>query len=81
MKEIKIIVEKHPEGYVAYPLGLKGVVVGEGDTYEEALEDVKSAINFHLETLGKEAFEGEEIIETFVAEVSVDEIPKGRTSE
>ena len=34
--ELKIIVEKHPEGYVAYPLGLKGVVVGEGDTYEEA---------------------------------------------
>jgi len=80
MKEIKIIVEKHPEGYVAYPLGLKGVVVGEGDTYEQALEDVKSAIKFHLETFGIEAFEGEEIIETFVAEVAVDEIPKGRTS-
>jgi len=80
MIEIKIIVEKHPEGYVAYPLGLKGVVVGEGDTYEEALEDVKSAIKFHLETFGNEAFEGEEIIETFVAEVNVDEIPKGRTS-
>jgi hypothetical protein len=27
----KIIVERHPDGYVAYPLGLKGVVVGEGD--------------------------------------------------
>jgi len=26
---MKIIVEKHPEGYVAYPIGLKGVVVGE----------------------------------------------------
>ena len=80
MIEIKIIVEKHPEGYVAYPLGLKGVVVGEGDTFEEALDDVKSAIKFHLETFGKEAFEGDEIIETFVAEVYVNEIPKGRTS-
>lgn len=80
MIEIKIIVEKHPEGYVAYPLGLKGVVVGEGDTFEEALEDVKSAIKFHLETFGKEAFEGDEIIETFVTEVYVNEIPKGRTS-
>jgi hypothetical protein len=29
-----VVVEKHPEDYVAYPLGLKGVVVGEGDTYE-----------------------------------------------
>lgn len=50
MKQFKIIVEKHPDGYVAYPLGLKGVVVGEGDTYDEALADVQSAIRFHLET-------------------------------
>lgn len=71
MNKIKIIVEKHPEGYVAYPLGLKGVVVGEGDTYEEALEDVKSAINFHIETFGAEVFEIEAILETFVAEVAV----------
>jgi hypothetical protein len=39
MKRIKVIVEKHPDGYVAYPLGLKGVVVGESDTYEGALAD------------------------------------------
>lgn len=50
LKHFKIIVEKHPDGYVAYPLGLKGVVVGEGDTYEEALADAKSAIKFHIET-------------------------------
>lgn len=71
MRQIKIIVEKHPEGYVAYPPGLKGVVVGEGDTYEDALADVKSAIKFHIETFEKEAFETDEIIETFVAEVAV----------
>lgn len=71
MRQIKIIVEKHPEGYVAYPLGLKGVVVGEGDTYEDALEDVKSAIKFHIETFKEEIFGMEEIIETFVAEVAV----------
>ena len=74
MKQIKIIVEKHSDGYVAYPLGLKGVVVGEGNTYEEALSDVKSAIKFHIETFGEKeifgVFEGE-IIETFVAEVAV----------
>ena len=52
MRQFKIIVEKHPDGYVAYPLGLRGVVVGEGDTYEEALADVKSAIQFHIETFG-----------------------------
>lgn len=31
------IVEKHADGYVAYPLGLKGIAVGEGSSYEEAL--------------------------------------------
>jgi predicted RNase H-like HicB family nuclease len=54
---MKIIVEQHPEGFVAYPLGLKGVVVGEGDTYEEAVADVTSAINFHIETFGRDVIE------------------------
>lgn len=54
VRQIKIVVEKYIDGYVAYPLGLKGVVVGQGDTYEEALADVKSAIRFHIETFGEE---------------------------
>lgn len=71
-KQFKIIVEKHPDGYVAYPLGLKGVVVSEGDTYEEALISVKSAIQFHIETFGHEVFEVDELIlEAFVAETGV----------
>ena len=56
-RQIKVIVEKHPDGYVAYPLGLHGVVVGEGDTYQQALADVKSAIAFHIETFGLDAYE------------------------
>ena len=58
MRSIKLIVEKHPDGYVAYPLGLKGVVVGEGDSYEEALADVRSAIRFHIESFGPEVLGG-----------------------
>jgi predicted RNase H-like HicB family nuclease len=72
MKSLKILIEKHPDGYVAYPLGLKGVVVGEGDTYEEALADVKSAILFHIETFGAEVLEDESpVLEAFVAETGV----------
>lgn len=72
IRQFKIIIEKHSDGYVAYPLGLKGVVVGEGDTYEEALADVKSAIAFHIETFGEEAFEDEApVLEAFVAEAGV----------
>ncbi len=71
-KQFKIIVEKHPDGYVAYPLGLKGIVVGEGNSYEEALVDVKSAIEFHIETFGKDVIEGEPLVlEAFVAETKV----------
>jgi len=73
MRQVKIIVEKHPDGYVAYPLGLKGIVVGQGDTYEEALLDVKSAIRFHIETFGSEVLEAEPpILEAFVAEAGVE---------
>jgi len=72
LKQIKIIVEKHSEGYVAYPVGLKGVVVAEGDTYEEAMADVKSAIEFHVATFGHEVLEDEEMAqEVFVAEAGV----------
>ena len=54
MQSFKIIVERHEEGYVAYPLGLKGIVVGEGDTYEDAVADATSAIEFHIKTFGTE---------------------------
>jgi len=46
-------------------------VVGQGDTYEEALSDVKSAIQFHIETFGKEVIESEPpVLEAFITETS-----------
>lgn len=72
VRQFKIVVEKHPDGYVAYPLGLNGVIIGEGDSYEEALADVRSAINFHVETFGIEVLENDSpILEAFVAEMAV----------
>ena len=72
MKRIKVIVEKHPDGYVAYPLGLKGVVVGEGDTYEEALADVVSAIRFHIQTFGSEVMDMESpVLEAYITEADL----------
>jgi predicted RNase H-like HicB family nuclease len=72
MRYFKVIVEKHPEGYVAYPMGFKGMVVGEGETYEDALADVRSAIRFHIETFGPEAMEAESpILDAFIAEAAV----------
>lgn len=72
MQSIKIIIEKHTDGYVAYPLGLQGVIIGEGDSYEKSLNDVKSAIRFHLETFGPDTFDPEvPASEAFVAEVTL----------
>ena len=51
------MVEKHVDGFVAYPVGLKGVIVGQGDTYQEVLADVKSAICFYVETFGENSLE------------------------
>jgi predicted RNase H-like HicB family nuclease len=71
-KQIKVIVEKHSDGYVAYPIGMKGVVVAEADSYEEVLLEIKSAIDFHIETFGKDIFEGEDIAtEVFIAETLI----------
>ena len=53
-RRFKTVVERHTDGYVAYSVGLKGIVVGQGDTYKQALNDVLSAINFHIETFGSE---------------------------
>jgi len=72
MKDLKLVVEKHSDGYVAYPLGIEGVVVGEGNSVEEALADLKSAIRFHIETFGAEMLETDSpVLEAFIAEAQV----------
>lgn len=71
-KQFKILIEKHSDGYVAYPLGFNGIVVGQGESFDQALADVRSAIAFHLETFGAEALANEEPgIEVFVAETRI----------
>jgi predicted RNase H-like HicB family nuclease len=71
-KPFKIIVEKHRDGYVAYPLGVKGVVVGEGDTYEEAIADLESAIRTHIKMFGEAALKIDSpVLEAFVAETRI----------
>ena len=59
MKPIPIIVERHKDGFVAYPVGLKGVVVAEADTMSEVLAEVESAVRFHVETFGPDVLSNE----------------------
>lgn len=72
MQRFKVVIEKHPDGYVAFPLGVTGVVVGEGDTFEEALADVESAIRFHLETFGLDSADADSpVLDAYVAQAEV----------
>ncbi len=73
-RTVKVVVEHHADGYIAYPLGMKGVVVGQGDSYAEALHDVESAIRFHIESFGADVFDPDPetpVLEAFVAEAGV----------
>jgi len=60
------------DGYIAYPLGMKGIVIGQGDSYHEALADVTSAIRAHLSEFGPDCLqEATSAIEAFIAEAEV----------
>ena len=69
---VKIVVEHVEDGYIAYPLGMKGVVVGQGDSYGEALADITSAIRAHVKEFGSECLcEASPASEAFIAEAEV----------
>ena len=53
-RKLKIVVERHEDGFIAYPLGVDGAIVGEGDTFEDALSDVRSAIREYVDVFGVE---------------------------
>jgi predicted RNase H-like HicB family nuclease len=73
MTQLKFVVEQHRDGFIAYPLGLQGAVVGEGDTADEALADAKSAAKFHIETFGKEAFPADSpLLDAFMVDAGID---------
>lgn len=77
MRNIKIVIEHHEDGYLGYPLGFtRGAIVGQGDTYAAALKDTESAIQFFIQHYGKEKFfehlEGESsTLDAYIAETSI----------
>ncbi len=69
---IKVVIERGEDAYVAYPLGMRGVVVGQGETYDEALADVTSAIQAHIKQFGSDVIVGDDpALEAFIAEAEV----------
>ncbi len=54
------------------PIGIKGVVAGQGYTFEEAPEDVKPAVGTHVETFDRDVVDdGEPASEVFLTEAQV----------
>ena len=69
---MKIVVERHEDGFVAYPLGLKGVVIGQGNSYDAAVADVTSAIRFHIETFGQDVLrDGSPLLDVFITDAKI----------
>jgi hypothetical protein len=54
---VKIIIEKHTDGYCSYPLGFSnGAIVGQGNTYFEAIQSTESSIKAYIKYYGIEEF-------------------------
>mgnify|MGYP001561560624 CR=1 FL=1 len=77
MKNVKIVIERHEDGFVGYPLGFtRGAIVGEGETYAETLKDTESAIKFFIRHYGKKKFlehleDAVPALEAYIAETSI----------
>ena len=68
----KIVVEQHEDGFVAYPLGVAGCIVGQGDSADGSVKDLRSAIRFHIETFGKDAFQDDSfVLHAFITKIDV----------
>jgi predicted RNase H-like HicB family nuclease len=72
-REIRILVEEHADGFVAYPLGVEGSVVGQGDTAESAIEDARAALEAHVAAFGESVLSAEgSLLDAFVREGEIE---------
>jgi len=74
---MKIIIEKHSDGYCGYPLGFSnGAIVGPGKTYLEALQSTESSIQAFIDYYGQAKshdhfLEDYNLEEAYIAELGV----------
>lgn len=67
---LNAVIEKDEQGYFAYIPNLKGCV-SQGDTYEEALVNIKEAADLYLENLKKDEITLLEAKNTIIAPIEV----------
>jgi hypothetical protein len=51
-QRFRVHLERAEDGWLAYPDGINGVLVVQGDTAAEALANLKSALRFHRDSFG-----------------------------
>jgi len=68
--KVSIVVEKDKNGYYAYCPELQGCY-SQGDTYEEAVENIRDAIKLHIED---KLAEGEEIPQSEITSIASIEV-------
>mgnify|MGYP001038802192 CR=1 FL=1 len=68
---LPVVIEKDADGYFAYCPQLQGCYT-QGDTYEEALENIRDAIRLHIED---RLADGEALPELEAVSVTAVEIP------
>ena len=64
--KLSIVIEKNKNGYYAYCPELQGCY-SQGDTYEEAVENIRDAIKLHIED---RLAEGEEIPQSEITSIA-----------
>ncbi len=75
--KIKLIIEKHSDGYCGYPLGFSnGAIVGQGSTYIEAIQSTESSIQAYIDYYGLVEFQTHfqddyDLEDAFIAETGV----------
>ncbi|VAX21418.1 hypothetical protein MNBD_NITROSPINAE04-1874 [hydrothermal vent metagenome] len=53
MKLVNIVVEQHGDNiFIAYPVGVDAVIVGQGETEETAADDAVNALEYHQNVFG-----------------------------
>ena len=79
MAQLKIVVEQHSDGYIAYPLGIEDIIAGRGETHDLAVADVTSAIREYFDRAGSnEQLDSYDILDATIGNVTL--VPRGQVS-
>lgn len=63
---MKVIIEQRADGYVAYPLGLNGLVSGQGDTSSSAVAEMNAILRVRVQEFGPEILDEASVLDAVI---------------